>query len=163
MTTRAPRSHRWVLALFVGATFAYLLLVLIGPFIIGLWSLVLAVGIAGVGVLLARRHVRHRGRRPHVDLTLGWKQSNRAADAALAKEAALTFILSTFVVFVLVLGVYLKVRYPAIGTEAVLFGLGSALVQIAILIGLGILAEGDPRYALGVPFLVEELDTMEDH
>ncbi len=94
---------------------------------------------------------------------LGWKQSNRASDAALAKEVALTFMLSVFVVLILVLWVYLKARYPTVGTEAVLYGLGGALVQVAIRIGLGILAEGDPRYALGVPFLVEELDTTADH
>ncbi len=75
----------------------------------------------------------------------------------------MTFMLSTFVVFILVIGAYLRLRFPTIGSEAVLFGLGSALVDLAILVGLGILAEGDPRYALGVPFLVEDLDTIEDH
>jgi len=67
MTKPPPRSHLWVLALFVGGTFAYLLLVLIGPLLFGVWALVLAAGIAGVGVLLARRHVRRRGRRLHID------------------------------------------------------------------------------------------------
>ncbi len=115
MAKRTHPAHRGILSLFIAAIFAYLLLVFLGPFVLGPWVLLVAAAIGG------------------------------------------------FVVFIIVLGVALQLSSPTIGSGAVLFALGGGLINLAIFIGLGILAEGDPRYALGVPFIVEEQDTTEDH
>ena len=163
LAKRAHPAHRGILSLFIAAIFAYLLLVFLGPFVLGPWALLVAAAIGGFLVVIARRHVRRRGRRPHIDFTLGWRQSARAREVALAREVAFTFMLSAFLVFIIVLGVALQVSSPTIGSGAVLFALGGGLINLAIFIGLGILAEGDPRYALGVPFIAEEQDTTEDH
>ncbi len=163
MAKRAHPAHRGILSLFIAAIFAYLLLVFLGPFVLGPWVLLVAAAIGGFVVVIARRHVRRRGRRPHIDFTLGWRQSARAKEVALAREVAFTFMLSVFVVFIIVLGVALQLSSPTIGSGAVLFALGGGLINLAIFIGLGILAEADPRYALGVPFIAEDQDTTEDH
>ncbi len=122
--------------------------------------LLVAVAIAAIVVAAARRHSHRRGRRPHVDFRLGWGRPARPAETSLSKEIAFTFMLGTFAGLLVVLGVYLQVRFPTVGDEAVLYMAGGAIVEIAIWIGLGILSEGDPRYALGIPFIVD--DTTDD-
>src|SRR2546425_11207858 len=63
LAKRAHPAHRGVLSLFIAAILAYLLLVFLGPFVLGLWVLLVAAAIGGARLGIALPAWRARAER----------------------------------------------------------------------------------------------------
>ncbi len=153
-----PVRHFLVAVAIILGVFGCIVLLIILPFLVGPAALLIAAPL-GLGVFLAvRHHSRRRHPSPRIDFSLGWSTASKTGDASLDIEVTTSFALGVFIAVLLAVAVIIQLRYPGWGNQGVLWLIGGGIFLLATYLAQGMLASIDPRYALGIPFLVDNDD-----
>ena len=155
----------FLLAALILGTFAYLVLVLILPFIFGLWALLIAVFVAAE-ILYA--HHRHR-RKPRKKSLIVWDPPVKGPAMGrpwdkLEAWVVGTFLFIVFAVVVWTVGIGVQVTNfgSAVNLPVYLTGVVLVRLALAMLFAKGVWGLGT-RMGPGIPTESERYDTTEDH